>query len=566
MYGKENGEWRAYTSSECALRVKLTALGLYALGVRPGDRVALIAENSPQWIIADQAVMSIGAATVPVYTTQMASQVGFILSDAGVRVCLVSSDQLLQRFRSVLGMDLMDEVILFVRPAGRENIRVLDDVRALGNDLDRSQPSLYDELRGSVDAGTAASVIYTSGTTGEPKGVVLTHANMLSNAVDTGSVLELSEKDTALSYLPLTHIFERMIISMYLYLGVTIYFSESMDAVPKNLRSVQPTVLTTVPRLLEKILAGICAKGEELTGVKRSLFAWALRLARTYDPAGARSLTAMLRRLIASVVVFSQWRQALGGRVRFIISGGASLAPGLARVYCAAGMPVLQGYGLTETSPVLTVNRYHHNKLGSVGQAIPHVTLKVAVDGEILARGPNVMQGFLNAPEQTSLVMNEGWFATGDLGYIDAEGFLFLTDRKKDLIKNSSGKTVAPAPIELRLQSSAFIEYAALAGEARKYITAMIFPNFTMLKKWADGKGLVCASTMELLTDRVVIELYQGIVDETNASFNTWEQITKFTLIDAELSVATGDITPTLKVRRRNVTEKYHDRIEAMYT
>jgi long-chain acyl-CoA synthetase len=565
LNAKRGNVWVGIDSEEFGSSVRKTALGLYAVGVRPGDRVAILSENSPLWVIADFSITSLGAATVPIYTTQVAAQIEYILTNAGVKVAFISSKTLFERIQPIFSSLNLDRVVIFDPFASGKGICTLAELQAKGENLDRVQPALFDGLRLGVASETPASVIYTSGTTGEPKGVVLTHGNLVSNAIDASSNIDWHpQSDRALSFLPLSHIFEKTIINIYLYRGVPIFFAESVDLLAQNLLEVRPTVMSTVPRMLEKVYDKINLKGSELKGLKRLIFNWSIKVATSYEPAGSSRLFNIQRRIL-SALVYSKWRDAFGGRIRFIISGGAALPVWLGRLYLAAGIPIVQGYGLTETAPVIAVNSLRRNRIGSVGPVIPNVEVRIADDGEILVKGPNVMREFFNAPESTREVFQGDWFCTGDLGYLDDDGFLFITGRKKDLIKKSSGKFVAPAAIENRLLSSRMIEFAVVIGEGRKFITSLIFPNFRNLNDWAAGRGIAAGNREDLLRAPEVLNLYQNEIDSVNRELNPWERIIKFLLIEKEPAIVAGDLTPTLKMRRLIIEEKYKDRIDRVY-
>jgi long-chain acyl-CoA synthetase len=565
LNAKRGNVWESISAEEFGALVRKTTLGLYAIGVRPGDRVAILSENSPLWVIADYSIVSVGAATVPIYTTQVASQVAYILSDAGVNVLLVSSKALFERIQTILPAVKLDRIVLFDPFISGKGICTLKALQSEGENLEREQPALFDTLRKTIEPDMPASVIYTSGTTGEPKGVVLTHENLVSNAIDASSTADwYPHSDRALSYLPLSHIFERTIINIYLYRGVSIYFAESIDLLAQNLLEVRPTVMSTVPRMLEKVYDRINVKGSELKGLKRLIFSRSIKVASVYNP-GRGSRLYDIQRRVFSALVYSKWRDAFGGRIRFIISGGAALPVWLGRLYLAAGIPIVQGYGLTETGPVIAVNSLNRNRLGSVGPIIPNVEARIADDGEILVKGPNVMKEFFNAPDATREVFRGEWFCTGDLGYMDDDGFLFINGRKKDLIKKSSGKFVAPAAIENRLLSSRFVEFAVIIGEGRKFIIALMFPNFHNLHEWATSNGLAIQNREALLRAPEVLALYQNEIDSINRELNPWERIIKFLLIEKEPAIVTGDLTPTLKMRRLIIEEKYRDRIDRLY-
>ncbi len=563
---KVDGHWRGFSSDEIVKHVRARALGLYQLGVRKDDHVGLFAENSPEWVMTDYAILANGAAGVPLYITQMAQQIDYILKDAGVSVLFVSSKVLFDKVAPIVTQEFIKHVVLFSPFAEGEKITTIQELERIGAELDKQQPALYDSLRNAVTHEDVATLMYTSGTTGTPKGVVLTHRNLVSNAIDASRDFDWHPStDVVFSFLPLTHIFEKTMINMYLYNGVPVWFAESVEKLAENLLEVKPTIMSSVPRMLEKVYDRILSKGAELHGGKRKLFYWALALAKQYDPWVDHSMWYRIRLGIASALVFSKWRAAIGGCIRFIISGSAPLHPDLARVFIAAGLPIVQGYGLTETSPVVTVNRRDRNKLGSTGPPIDNVEVKIADDGEILVKGPNVMQGFYNAPEKTAEVFEDGWFKTGDVGYIDGDGFLFITDRKKDLIKKSSGKFIAPGPIESDLRTSRYIEHAAVIGERRKFAIAILFPKFDNLKAWAKEHKLAYSSSAELVAKAEVQQLYEEEVGRVNLGLNKWERIIKFILSDHELTIADGQLTPTMKLKRRIIEKEFLPQIEALY-
>lgn len=566
LSSKKDGRWTGISSCGLARTVESTTIGLFSLGVKPGDHVAIFAENSPQWVIADFAITCLGAVTVPLYITQVESQIEYILKDAGVMHIFVSGEALLKRISNVISRLGIKAVIAFNKPPDLKGVISADELRQLGEHTAGRNNDLFKKLADNVRPDSVASLIYTSGTTGEPKGVVLTHNNLVSNAIDASSIISwMPGSDVAFSFLPLSHIFERTMINIYLYRGMRIYFAESIEAISANLPEVKPTVMSSVPRMLEKVYDRIIEKGAALTGIKKAIFSWSMRIAGKYEYSRKGSMLFRLQHKIASLLVFKKWREALGGRLRFVISGGAPLQPKLAHIFMAAGIPIVQGYGLTETSPVIAVNNVTSNRIGSVGKPIPHVEVKIADDGEILTRGPHVMKEFYNSPEATANVFQDDWFCTGDIGYLDKDGYLFVTDRKKELIKKSSGKFIAPAPIENRLRESQFIEFAALIGEGRKFVLAMIFPNFITLSAWALKNELSFNSNEELLNHPEVTSLYQKIIDQVNAGLNPWEKIIKLLLIEKPLSIDTNELTPTLKLKRRVIEGKYKDRIDRIY-
>lgn len=563
---KVDGHWRGYSSDEIGERVRRRALGLYSLGVRKGDTVGLLAENSPDWVMMDYAILACGAAGVPLYITQITQQIDYILKDAEVAVLIVSSQALFEKVKPLILQAYIKYVVIFSAFETGEKIVTLEQLERAGAELDLQQPSLYDTLRNAVKPDDVATLMYTSGTTGTPKGVVLTHWNLTSNAIDGGADFEWSPAtDVIFSFLPLTHIFEKTMINMYLYNGVPVWFAESLEKIAENLLEVKPTIMSSVPRMLEKVYDRILLKGSQLTGVKKHLFDWSLELAKQFDPWVDHSMVFRLKLTIARALVFSKWRAAVGGCIRFIVSGSAPLHPDLARVFIAAGLPIVQGYGLTETSPIVTVNRRDRNKLGSTGLPIDNVEVKIADDGEILVRGPNVMKGFFKAPERTAEVFVDGWFKTGDVGYLDSDGFLFITDRKKDLIKKSSGKFIAPGPLEAALRTSRYIEHAAVIGEARKFAIAILFPKFPNLHAWAKALNIPFTNNTELVNNPHVQLLFEEEVNRVNLDFNKWERIIKFIISDHELTIADGQLTPTMKLKRRIIEQQFRQQIDELY-
>jgi long-chain acyl-CoA synthetase len=563
---KVDGHWRGYSSDEIVERVRRRALGLYSFGVRKGDTVGLLAENSPDWVMMDYAILACGAAGVPLYITQITQQIDYILKDAEAAVLIVSSQALFEKVKPLILQAYIKHVVIFSAFETGEKIMTLEQLERAGAELELQQPSLYDTLRNAVKPDDVATLMYTSGTTGTPKGVVLTHWNLTSNAIDGGADFEWSPAtDVIFSFLPLTHIFEKTMINMYMYNGVPVWFAESLEKIAENLLEVKPTIMSSVPRMLEKVYDRILLKGSQLTGMKKHLFDWSLALAKQFDPWVDHSMVFRLKLAIARALVFSKWRAAVGGCIRFIVSGSAPLHPDLARVFIAAGLPIVQGYGLTETSPIVTVNRRDRNKLGSTGLPIDNVEVKIADDGEILVRGPNVMKGFFKAPERTAEVFVDGWFKTGDVGYLDSDGFLFITDRKKDLIKKSSGKFIAPGPLEAALRTSRYIEHAAVIGEARKFAIAILFPKFPNLQAWAKALNIPFTNNTELVNNPQVQLLFEEEVNRVNLDFNKWERIIKFIISDHELTIADGQLTPTMKLKRRIIEQQFRQQIDELY-
>ncbi|CUS97764.1 AMP-dependent synthetase/ligase [Candidatus Chrysopegis kryptomonas] len=566
-YKSAEGVWKSLSADEVARRVKNIALGLYSLGIRFGDKVALLSESRPEWTMTDLGILSLGAIDVPIYTTQSLPQVEFIITNSESKLIFISTKQLYERILPVLEkLGFTDKVITFEKEPPAPGVMTLEQLESIGEKLNNENPSLYDELKSKVKPDDLATIIYTSGTTGEPKGVMLTHSNLISNATTCASLFSWNaDKEVALTYLPLSHIFERMIIYLYLYIGIQIWYAESIDKLADNLIEVKPTVMTTVPRFLEKAEERMLAQVQKMSSLKRKLFNWAMDIARQFDPEKKFPLSYRIKHKIADILVYKKLRERFGGRFRFIVSGGAALRPDLARIFTAAGIPVLQGYGLTETSPVISVNRLERNRIGSVGPVIPGVAVKIAEDGEIWVDGPNVMKGYYKNEEATQRAFYCTWFKTGDIGYIDKDGFLFITDRKKDLIKTSGGKFIAPQLIENLLSSSVYVDKAVVIGEGRKFASALIFPNFEALKQFAQENNITYSNNSELLNHPKVQELYQKIVDEINSKLAHWETIKKFAVIDGVLTIDEDYLTPTLKVKRRNVEARYRDLIDSFY-
>jgi long-chain acyl-CoA synthetase len=566
-YKSAEGVWKSLSADEVARRVKNIALGLYSLGIRFGDKVALLSESRPEWTMTDLGILSLGAIDVPIYTTQSLPQVEFIITNSESKLIFISTKQLYERILPVLEkLGFTDKVITFEKEPPAPGVMTLEQLESIGEKLNNENPSLYDDLKSKVKPDDLATIIYTSGTTGEPKGVMLTHSNLISNATTCASLFSWNaDKEVALTYLPLSHIFERMIIYLYLYIGIQIWYAESIDKLADNLIEVKPTVMTTVPRFLEKAEERMLAQVQKMSPLKRKLFNWAMDIARQFDPEKKFPLSYRIKHKIADILVYKKLRERFGGRFRFIVSGGAALRPDLARIFTAAGIPVLQGYGLTETSPVISVNRLERNRIGSVGPVIPGVAVKIAEDGEIWVDGPNVMKGYYKNEEATQRAFYCTWFKTGDIGYIDKDGFLFITDRKKDLIKTSGGKFIAPQLIENLLSSSVYVDKAVVIGEGRKFASALIFPNFEALKQFAQENNITYSNNSELLNHPKVQELYQKIVDEVNSKLAHWETIKKFAVIDGVLTIDEDYLTPTLKVKRRNVEARYRDLIDSFY-
>jgi len=559
---KIDGIWTKTSTKEFIDKTVQFAKGLIALGIQPGDRVGLISPNRIEWNIADVAIQQSGAIVVPIYPNISQSDYQFIFTDANIKVCFIEGDELFEKVNPLQSkLDFLKHVYSFETVSGCDNwSKVID----MGSE-DQSA-----ELKKRMDAvkpEDLVSLIYTSGTTGNPKGVMLTHNNIMSNVLACEPRIPASFDTRALTFLPACHIYERMLQYLYMYIGTSIYYAESLETIGDNIREVKPHIFSAVPRLLEKVFDKILAKGEELTGVKKKLFFWAVRLGEEYELEG-KSAWYRLQLQLANKLIFNKWREALGGNVQAIASGSAALQARLARIFMAAQIPVMEGYGLTETSPVVSVNSTKHGFcFGSVGTVLEHVEVKIAEDGEILVKGPNVMLGYYNNPTATAEVMDaEGWFHTGDIGDFVQGKYLRITDRKKEMFKTSGGKYVAPQVMENRFKASRFIEQIIVIGENQKHPAALIVPAYDYTREWAKIKNIkVGSSNKELIENQQIIERIGKEVELFNAEFGRYEQIKKFKLLPTEFSIVGGELTPTLKLKRKIIMQKYDRLVEDIY-
>ena len=560
-------------------RIRDFSLGLGALGVEPGDRVAILSDSRPEWVIADLATLTAGAVTAPIYPTLPEAQVRYILADSGARVVVVADETQAAKVRAV--WDELPELSVMVivdsadSAAGEDRAAGGHVELSLAEATDRGHRRLmtedglgreYKERATAITPDQLATIIYTSGTTGEPKGVMLTHGNVASNVLAGGSVVQVDSEDAALSFLPLSHAFERAVVFLYLYCGVTVTFAESLDTIARDLGAVKPTVMTGVPRVYEKFHARVHEAVGGAPAIRQRLFHWAvgvgLRQARAVLAGRSATLLTRFQHGLADRLVLSKVRGRLGGRLRFVVSGSAPLSTPIAEFFFAIGIRVIEGYGLTETSPTLTVNPLERPKLGTVGSALPGVELKIAEDGEVLARGPNVMQGYYGKPEATAEVMRDGWFCTGDIGSLDDDGYLTILDRKKELIVTAGGKNIAPNPVEAELKRSPLVAEAVLIGDRRPYVSALLVPDFAALASRVDVGS---ASREEIVERPDVVALFDEVVEKVNAALARHEQIKRSALLPAEFAIATGELTPTLKVKRRVVAQRWSDAIERLY-
>ncbi len=560
---KRKGSWKETSIEEFKTKAKHLALGLYAMGVRKGDRVSLHSENSTQWLMCDYALLSIGAVNVPIYTTQPGDQIKYILENSEAKFHIYSTDDLFESLKPHYSeIKTLDAVItIFGEVSG--NILSLDSIIEKGKEKEEEDPQLYQKLRDEVKPDDLASFIYTSGTTGPPKGVMLSHNNIASNifvAMERVPFDYKTERELKmLSFLPLSHIFERMLDYTYMHMGYPIYYIETLDEIVDDIKHVKPHFFATVPRLLEKVYAKMKSKPNELSGLQKKLFIWALNLAEKRD---VERNDSGLKYKIADKLIFSKMRDALGGNLIGMISGGAALSPVLMQFFNGIGFYCGQGYGLTETSPVISVTDRQNLRIGSVGKVITGVEVKIAEDGEIVTKGPNVMQGYFKMPEATKEVLQDGWLKTGDIGKIDKDGFLYVTDRKKDLFKLSTGKYVAPQNIENMLANHPYIEQASVVGNAQKFCGALIVPAFETV---GEKIGVDPNNKEEIANSDKARELIQKAVDEINPSLAEWEQVKNFKLITKPFTIDDGELTPTLKMKRRVIQDKFSKQIEEIY-
>jgi long-chain acyl-CoA synthetase len=569
---REDGKWHNIPAASFVEQVKNVALGLAALGVRPGDRIALLSENRPEWSISDLAILSLGAINVPIYTTQALDQVDYILSDSGARAIFISNRRLYKHVKPVLDKRPLEHLIFFEDDVADdvEHGIALTGLEQKGRELDQGRPGAFDAYLNAVRAEDLATIIYTSGTTGEPKGVMLTHNNFMSNVISIGKGLPIGPTDVALSVLPLSHIFERDGFYVFCYCGVSVYYSASFDQVGENLREVAPTVMTAVPRLFEKVYHRIIKKGMSEKGYKRSIFMSSLAVGQRYgelkDKRRFVSPQLAIKQKLASKLVFSKWRAGVGGRLRYFVSGGAPLSPALSYSYLAAGIPILQGYGATETC-IVSANRPGNNHVGSVGIPFDGIELKIAADGEILVRGPNVMRGYYGQPEATAEVLKDGWFYSGDVGYIGKNGHLYITDRKKDLFKLSNGKYVAPQLIESLLKESEFVSQVVVVGTGRKQPVALIVPDWESLNHaLAEAGENAPKDHVELSKFPAAVKMVQKDVTRLTGELADYERIRRVALLPHEFTIDGGELTPTLKVKRKVIDERYGELIEELYS
>lgn len=561
---KEDGIWKKIDLDKYRRTVDLLSYGLLHLGVRKGDTIATIMNNRPEWNYLDFAIMHVGAIHVPIYPTISKSDYQYIFNHAGVKFVFVAGDEMIRKIKDVIKDCPSVQELFTIR--GKNGERNLSDLIELGETNPR--PEIVEDIKDQIRTSDLATIIYTSGTTGNPKGVMLSHANIISNFKAVSYIPTFGEEGKALSFLPLCHVYERLLNYLYHYLGISIYYAESLATISENVKEISPDMMCCVPRLLEKVYDKIITTGRKLKGVKRMLFFWAVDLADKFDVNGNNSSFYKIQHRIADKLIFSKWRQGLGGNFKIIVSGGASIQPKLVRSFRAAGLPIYEGYGLTETSPVVAVTSTDHNgiKAGTVGPPLRGVEVKIADDGEILARGPGIMMGYYKDPELTaSVIDSEGWFHTGDVGLFEPEGQIRITGRKKEIFKTSLGKYIAPELIENKVKESPFIDNIMVVGENQKFAAALIVPDFNHLKSWCQIKGHIYTNDSDMVNSPIVRQRFSRVIDETNVHFGNAEQIKKFDLMPSEWSVSTGELTPTLKLKRKFINEKYQSKIEKLF-
>jgi long-chain acyl-CoA synthetase len=569
LAGKENNDWKEYTTVEVSEIVNKLSSGLLYAGIGPGDytingrdKVAVISKNRPEWTMLDLAVQQIGAVLIPIYPTVSEIDLEFILKDSEVKIIFVNDEVLFEKTQAIRGnLPYLKEIISF------EKIERVKHWKEMLLPLTENILSGIKAISNKIKNEDLVTIIYTSGTTGTPKGVMLSHKNILSNVLDSMPCFPPGENLKALSFLPLNHIFERMISFLYLFKGTSVFFAESIETIPQNLKEVKPDLFTTVPRLLEKVYEKIMQKGNELKGLKRKLFFLAHDLASKFEINKKKGFFYNLQLSLANKIIFNKWREALGGNIICIISGGAACQVRLLRIFTAAEIPIMEGYGLTETSPVIAVNRFEEEgrMFGTVGPLIRNVEVKIADDGEILCKGPNIMMGYYKHPELTAEAMEGEWFKTGDIGTLVDNKFLKITDRKKEIFKTSGGKYVAPVAIENKLKESKFIENIMVIGAGEKFVSALIVPAFSNLKTWCNQNNIDDSSNEKMIRDVSIKQLYEKEIESFNQYFNHVEQIKKFELLPHEWTIETGEMTPKLSLRRKIVMEKNNELIRKMY-
>jgi long-chain acyl-CoA synthetase len=559
---KENGKWISFSTEDVLSTIDKFSLGLLKLGVNPGDKLAIISPNRTEWNFVDLGILQAGCVDVPLYPNIGLSVYEYILNDAQVKYTFVANEDLYNKINSIKKkIPSLIDIYSFDKIEGKKHWK---DILSLSDETFRDK---LNQIKDNVNSTDLATVIYTSGTTGTPKGVMLSHSNILSDVNSLCRIMRMNKNHRVISFLPICHIFERTAIYFYMKIGASIYYAESMDKIGDNLKELKPNYFTTVPRLLEKIFDTIMEKGRELKQPKQAIFGWAVNLANHYHPQGKTNIFYNIRLWVARKLVFSKWLEALGGEVKGIISGAAALQPRLGRIFTAAGVKVIEGYGLTETSPVITCNRFEDFYIGTVGETIPDVQIKIADTGEILTKGPNVMMGYYNKPEDTKAAIDEdGWFHTGDIGVMVDGKYLKITDRLKEVFKTSGGKFIAPLPIENKMKESLFIRNIMVIGENEKFCAALIVPEFDFIKKWCEKKSVKDYINTGKSCDDVIKERIWKEILHYNKRFSHIQQVKKFELVDRDWTIESGELTPTLKLKRKVILKNYEKLIDKIYS
>ncbi len=569
---KADGQWRSITSAKMIERAENIALGLHSLGLAKGDRAAILAGNSPEWTLSDAGCQFGGIVDVPIYTTLSPNSVSYIIKDSQTRVFFIQDAAMYERLRDALaGCGSVEKLIFFDLTGVESEIAMsLDELESAGEELRLARPDLAQTMREAVNPEDVATLIYTSGTTGEPKGVMLSHSNLISNTIDASEKFSFSGHDISLSVLPLSHVFERTGMYVYILSGMGVYFAESIEKVPDNLKEVKPTIFIGVPRIFEKVYEKARLSAARSSPIRERIFDWSIEIAKEFALANEKgtpvSVALAAKHSLADKIVYAKMRDFFGGRLRFCITGGAALSDDIYLIFTGAGISIMQGYGLTETSPVISSNNPLAHRLGTVGKPIRNVRVRIAADGEIEVAGPGVMLGYYNKEKETREVFtDDGWFRTGDIGHLDVDGFLEITDRKKELFKTSGGKYIAPTHIEQMIKHSRFVSQVVLVGNERRFPAALIVPNFEMLESYAHLKELDLKTPAEFCANARIQNLFERQIAAVTEGLAQFEKVKKFVLLENELTVDGGELTPTMKVKRRVVDEKYRDLIDEMY-
>lgn len=569
MLVKKEGKYRPISTAEFSQRVRNISSGLKVIGLKKGDKLIILSENRPEWVMVDLAAICQGGITVPIYTSLTPEQIKYIINDSEAKFVVCSNSDLWEKITRIKSELPLVEKYLFIEDQAPEGVMTLKEVEKEGELFNQQHPEDFEKTALSINPDDLATIIYTSGTTGVPKGAMLTHYNLVSNIKALRSIIEFTERDTALSFLPLSHVLERMCTYAWIYVGATIGYAESVDTVAENLVEVRPTIMVSVPRLFDKFYARVIDNVLSSPGLKKKIFFWALKVGKKYarKKLSKEKLSPWLkfRYSLAYKLVFSKIVERTGGRVRFFVSGGAPLSKDIAEFFYAMGIIIIEGYGLTETSPVIAVNTLEEFRFGTVGKILPGVEVKIAPDGEIWVRGPNVMKGYFKKEEETREAFEDGWFKTGDIGYLDEDGYLVITDRKKDIIVTAGGKNVAPQPIENAIKTSPYIASAVVVGNHRKFVSALIVPDFDKLEKYAQEQNISFVDRRDLISRPEIYEFFMKEIERLTPHLASYEKIKKIALLDRDFEIEAGEITPTLKVRRKIVEEKYKAIIDAIY-